>query len=66
MAATVVFEASVVRINGRLKSGNASTGALHNLPFRPSKAFCCSGPQMNGRSLFVSCVSEIVLKFSIE
>ena len=27
MAATVVFKASVVRINGRLKSGNASTGS---------------------------------------
>jgi hypothetical protein len=63
MAATTVFEASVVRENGRLNSGNASTGALHNLSFRLSKAFGARDPKwMVGSSSSLMWAASLLLR----
>ena len=53
MAPNAVFEASVVKIKGKLKSGKVKTGVVQSFFFSFLNVSCLLGPHVNGWSFRV-------------
>ena len=61
IALTAKSLASVIIINGLLKSGAINTGSLHSASFNFSKDFCWSAPQLNSESFLSKSKSGFAL-----